>query len=72
MKPDLYNETSSRAHIKRTVELLTKPTLLTSQQNISKEEEQLVQIEKDGQKQGLSMEDVAKKQEEYVREVQKE
>ena len=66
MRPQLYNENSSRIHIKRVIELLTTPCLLNAQQNVSKEEEELNEIEVKGKEKGLSAEEIAKQQEEYI------
>ena len=66
MRPQLYNENSSRIHIKRVIELLTTPCLLNAQQNISKEEEDLNEIEVQGKANATSAEEIAKKQEEYI------
>lgn len=70
MKPQLYTEAAARLQIKRTTELLTTPCLLTAQQNVSKEEEHLSNMEAQARKDGLTTAELSKKQEEYIKEIQ--
>lgn len=69
MKPQLYSENSARTHIKRVNEILTTPCLLNAQQNISKEEEHLNKIWEEGRSQNLSEEELASRQDEYIKEI---
>ena len=66
----MYTEAAARLHIKRTTELLTSPCLLTAQQNVSKEEEHLANMETQARKDGLTTAELAKKQEDYIKEIQ--
>lgn len=66
MRPKLYDEKSARQHIKRVNDILTTPCVLNAQQN-TPEEDKLNEIFEQGKKDGISEEDILKKQEDIFK-----
>lgn len=69
MRTQLYDEKTARVHIKRVEDILSKPCVLNAQQS-SPEEDQLNDIMHQGKIDGLSDEDIQKKQEEIYNKFQ--
>jgi len=66
MRSQLYDEKSARSHIKKVVEILTKPQVLSMQQPGSPEEDQLNELAA----KNLPEEEMAKAQEEIFKSLQ--